>query len=88
MRLGRISHGPLFRPIARKNGGVSPERLTDKHVARLVQKTALAAGIRGDLSEGERRSPSPATPCAPASPPRRRSTRRMSKNISATPPPR
>jgi integrase len=55
MRLGRISRGPLFRPITRKNGGVSSERLTDKHVARLVQKTALAAGIRGDLTEGERR---------------------------------
>ncbi len=55
MRLGRINRGPLFRPIARKNGGVSPKRLTDKHVARLVQKTALAAGIRGDLTEGERR---------------------------------
>ncbi len=55
MRLGRISHGPLFRPIARKNAGVSAERLTDKHVVRLVQKTALAAGIRGDLTEGERR---------------------------------
>ncbi|MGJ0531911.1 integrase [Methylocystis sp.] len=55
MRLGRINRGPLFRPIARKNGGVSSERLTDKHVARLVQKTALAAGIRGDLTEGERR---------------------------------
>jgi integrase len=55
MRLGRIGHGPLFRPIARKNGGVSSERLTDKHVARLVQKTALEAGIRGDLSEGERK---------------------------------
>ncbi|MBG0792608.1 tyrosine-type recombinase/integrase [Methylocystis sp. H62] len=55
MRLGRINQGPLFRPIARKNGGVAAERLTDKHVARLVQKTALAAGIRGDLTEGERR---------------------------------
>ncbi|MFZ3179761.1 MAG: integrase [Methylocystis silviterrae] len=55
LRLGRISHGPLFRPIARKNGGVSPDRLTDKHVARLVQKTALAAGLRADLTEGERR---------------------------------
>jgi len=55
MRLGRISHGPLFRPIARKNGGVSSERLTDKHVARLVQKTALKAGIRGELTEGERK---------------------------------
>lgn len=55
LRLGRISHGPVFRPVARKNGGVAPERLTDKHVARLVQKTALAAGLRGDLPEGERR---------------------------------
>ncbi|MGO9390250.1 tyrosine-type recombinase/integrase [Rhodoblastus sp.] len=55
MRLGRIAHGPLFRPIARKNGGVASERLTDKHVARLVQKTAMRAGIRGDLTEGERK---------------------------------
>jgi integrase len=55
LRLGRISHGPLFRPIARKNGGVSGERLTDKHVVRLVKSCALAAGLRGDLTEGERR---------------------------------
>jgi integrase len=55
LRLGRISHGPLFRPIARKNGGVSGERLTDKHVVRLVKTCALAAGLRGDLGEGERR---------------------------------
>ena len=55
LRLGRISHGPLFRAIARKNGGVSGERLTDKHVVRLVKTCALAAGLRGELSEGERR---------------------------------
>ncbi len=55
LRLGRISRGPLFRKVARKNGGVSADRLTDKHVARLIQKTALAAGLRGDLTEGERR---------------------------------
>ena len=55
MRLGRVNHGPLFRPIARKNGGVSSERLTDKHIARLVQRCAMQAGIRGDLTEGERR---------------------------------
>ena len=55
LRLGRIGHGPLFRPIARKNGGVAGERLTDKHVVRLVKTCALAAGLRGDLSEGERR---------------------------------
>jgi integrase len=55
LRLGRISHGPLFRPIARKNGGVSGARLTDKHVVRLVKTCALAAGLGGDLAEGERR---------------------------------
>jgi integrase len=55
LRLGRIGHGPLFRPIARKAGGVSGARLTDKHVVRLVKTCALAAGLRGDLAEGERR---------------------------------
>jgi len=55
LKLGRITRGPVFRPLARKNGGVSAERLSDKHVARLVQKCALAAGLRGDLPEGERR---------------------------------
>jgi integrase len=55
MRLGRIAHGPLFRSILRKNGGVSSKRLSDKHVARLVQTCAMKAGIRGDLTEGERK---------------------------------
>ena len=55
MRLGRIARGPLFRAVARKNGGVGSERLTDKHVVRLVKTCALAAGLRGDLAEGERR---------------------------------
>jgi integrase len=55
LRLGRISHGPILRSIARKNGGVAGERLTDKHVVRLVKTCALAAGLRGDLAEGERR---------------------------------
>lgn len=55
LKLGKVTRGPVFRPVARKNGGVAPERLSDKHVARLVQKTALAAGLRGDLPEGERR---------------------------------
>jgi integrase len=55
LRLGRVSHGPMFRAIARKNGGVASERLTDKHVVRLVKTCALAAGLRADLAEGERR---------------------------------
>jgi integrase len=54
MRLGRIAQGPLFRAVARKNGGVGSERLTDKHVVRLVKRCALAAGLRGELAEGER----------------------------------
>jgi integrase len=54
LRLGRIGHGPLFRRVAQKNGGVASERLTDKHVVRLVKRCALAAGLRGDLTEGER----------------------------------
>jgi integrase len=55
MRLSRIARGPLFRRIAKKNAGVAAERLTDKHVARLVQKCVLKAGVRGDLPEGERK---------------------------------
>ena len=55
LKLGRIAHGPVFRRMAEPNGGVAAERLSDKHVARLVQRTALAAGVRGDLPEGERR---------------------------------
>ena len=51
----RIAHGPLFRRVSRDGKRVLADRLTDKHVARLVQKTALAAGVRADLPEGERR---------------------------------
>jgi integrase len=52
LRFARIGHGPLFRRVTGK--AVGPDRLADKHVARLVKRTALAAGVRGDLSEGER----------------------------------
>ena len=55
LKLARIAHGPLFRRIAPGGKEAGPDRLTDRHVARLVKRTALAAGVRGDLSEGERR---------------------------------
>lgn len=55
LKLGRIAHGPVFRPVRQANGPVAAERLSDRHVARLVQRTAMAAGIRGDLPEGARR---------------------------------
>ena len=54
LRLARIGHGPLFRRVTRLGKDVGPERLTDQQVARLVKRTVLAAGVRGDLTEGER----------------------------------
>ena len=52
LKFGRIERGPLFRRIVGKT--VGSERLRDRHVARLVKQTAMAAGVRGDLSEAER----------------------------------
>ena len=40
--------GPLFRRVTGNSKDVGPDRLNDQKVARLVKKTALAAGIRGD----------------------------------------
>lgn len=54
LRLGRIAHGPVFRSITGAKGEVSAARLSDKHVVRLVKRTAMAAGLRGDLPESER----------------------------------
>jgi len=54
LKLARIGHGPLFRRVTGQGKDVGPERLNDREVARLVKRTALAAGVRGDLTEGER----------------------------------
>jgi integrase len=54
LKLGRIAHGPLFRRVTGGGRIVGPERLRDQEVARLVKRAALAAGVRGDLSEAER----------------------------------
>jgi integrase len=54
LRLARIGHGPVFRRVTGQGKEVGPDRLTDQQVARLVKRAALAAGVRGDLSEGER----------------------------------
>jgi integrase len=52
LKFARISIGPVFRRVV--GGKVGAERLTDRHVARLVKHAALAAGVRRDLTEGER----------------------------------
>jgi len=54
LKLGRIAHGPLFRRVTGQGKAVGAERLNDQEVARLVKRTALAAGVRGDRPEGER----------------------------------
>lgn len=54
LKFGRIAHGPLFRRVTGQGKAVGAERLNDQEVARLVKRAALAAGVRGDLSEGER----------------------------------
>ena len=54
LRLGRVVHGGVFRRVLKPNTGVTADRLSDKHVARLVKRLALAAGVRGDLPEDDR----------------------------------
>jgi integrase len=54
IKYGRIARGPLFRRIFKDNKTVDVERLSDKHVARLVKQTVLAAGVRSDLPDAER----------------------------------
>ncbi len=54
LSLARIGHGPLFRRVTGHGKKVGSERLNDQEVARLVKRAALAAGVRGDLPEGER----------------------------------
>ena len=53
-RLGRVDAGALFRRVSRDGLRALPARLSDRHVAELVRRTALAAGIRPDLPERER----------------------------------
>jgi integrase len=54
LKLGRIVHGPLFRRVTGQGKAVGTERLNDQEVARLVKRTVLAAGVRGDVPEGAR----------------------------------
>ena len=54
LKFARIGHGPLFRRVTGQGKKVGADRLNDQEVARLVKRAALAAGVRGDLAEGER----------------------------------
>jgi integrase len=54
LHFAKIDFGPLFRRTARDNKRVLEDRLSSKHVARLIKQTVLDAGIRSDLPEKER----------------------------------
>ncbi len=55
IKFARLAHGLLLRRVTGQGKAVGSERLNDKEVARLVKRSATAAGVRGDLSEIERR---------------------------------
>jgi integrase len=54
IRFAKLSYGPLFRRVIGQGKLASEQRLNDKEVARLVKRTVMAAGLRGDLNESDR----------------------------------
>lgn len=54
LHYARIDFGPLFVAISRNGMKATPDRLSDKHVARLIKQTVEAAGLRPDLSKADR----------------------------------
>ena len=54
LSFAKIDFGPLFRPTSRDSLRVLDKRLSDKHVARLIKKTVLDAGIRSEMPVKER----------------------------------
>ena len=54
LHFAKIAHGPIFRRVTRDNGGVQADRLSDKHVARLIKRCMMEAGLRPDMPDNER----------------------------------
>ncbi|OWU67692.1 integrase [Roseovarius sp. 22II1-1F6A] len=54
LHFAKIDFGPVFVGISRDGKRASETRLNDKHVARLIKRTVLGAGIRNELPEKER----------------------------------
>ena len=54
LHFARIDFGPVFVGTSRDGKRASDKRLNDKHVARLIKRTVLDAGIRSDLPEKDR----------------------------------
>ena len=54
LHFAKIDFGPVFVSTSRDGKRALDKRLNDKHVARLIKRTVLDAGIRSDLPEKER----------------------------------
>lgn len=54
LHYARIDFGPIFVAVSRNGLKTTGERLSDKHVARLIKTCALEAGLRSDPPEAER----------------------------------
>ncbi|WP_113912950.1 tyrosine-type recombinase/integrase [Roseovarius dicentrarchi] len=54
LHFARIDFGPVFTRTARDGTRALEARLSDKHIARLIKRCVLAAGIRADLPEKDR----------------------------------
>lgn len=54
LHYAKIDFGPLFVAVSRNGLRATDERLSDKHVARLIKSCAREAGLRPDLPEAER----------------------------------
>jgi len=49
LHFSKIDFGPVFQCVTRDDRAATGARMSDKHVARLIKRTVLDAGIRGDL---------------------------------------
>lgn len=54
LHYSKIDFGPLFVAVSRNGLKVTAERLSDKHVARLIKQTVENAGLRPELSKADR----------------------------------
>tara|TARA_R110002167_G_scaffold2300_5_gene11798 strand:- start:11333 stop:12430 length:1098 start_codon:yes stop_codon:yes gene_type:complete len=54
LHFAKIDFGPIFVGTSRDGKRASETRLNDKHIARLIKRTVLDAGIRSDLPEKDR----------------------------------
>jgi integrase len=54
LKFAKIDFGPVFIRVSPDGRHPLPARLSDKHIARLVKRTVLAAGLRADLPEKQR----------------------------------